>query len=177
MKLLTTITLALSMGLAGCGMQDSAKDSASQDLQPQPAIETMIAKVPVDANGNEILSQMELRVSSGDQTLDSQVTAETVFENAMKTAVVDELDADTSAESWFRRGFRRYGNWRHSGRFGNFQGRGQWWGRTPYIRNINRGGFGGYSPFFYRNNRTFNNFRYYTWCNNRNYGYGNGFGW
>lgn len=169
--------LVLSLGLAGCGNQDKNSGEAAQKLQSQDSIETMIAKVPVDANGNEMLDQMELRVSKGDQTFDSQATAESVFSNAIKTAIVDELDSDTSAQSYFRRGYGRQGNWRNSYRHGNYNGRGQWWGRTPYIRNVYRGSFGGYTPYYYRSSYNYSNYRYYTWCNNRNYRYGNGYGY
>jgi hypothetical protein len=172
MKLFSIFTIALSLGLAGCGIQDKNSDKTAQGLQSQDSIETMIAKVPLDANGNEMLDQMELRVSKGDQTFDSQATAESVFKNSIKTAIVDELDSDTSAQSYFRRGYGRHGNWRNINRVGNYSGRGQWWGRTPYIRNVYSGGFGGYTPYFYRSSYNFNNYRYYTWCNNRNYGYG-----
>jgi hypothetical protein len=182
MKLVNVMILALSLALVSCGTEEAKKDEASNDVQTEADIETVIAKVPVDAEGNELTGQMEMRTTQGEKDYTSETDLETAFAGGEKAAATDELDEDTSADSWHRRGYKRHGYWNTPWYAGKWLGRGSWWGRNPHLRSTrySRGGhrsngrYGGYTPYYYRARYHYPRYRYYTWCNRRAYRHGRG---
>ncbi len=181
MKLTLVLAMALSMTLVSCGTESKkTNEDSSEEVQSEADIETVIAKVPLDADGNELTEQMEMRVATGDTEYKSETAVETAFASGAKTATTDELDEDTSAESWHRRGYRRHGYWNTPWYAGKWLGRGTWWGRNPYLRHTRhhrhggmyRGSYGGYTPYYYRARYYYPRYRYYTWCNRRSYRHG-----
>ena len=165
------LSLALALSIAACA--DEQKDSAkTPEVSEQKDLETVIARVPVDANGEEMTGQIEMVVIQGEKDFDSEASTQSAFATGEKVGMTDELDADSSTESWNNRGYNRHGHWNEDNYSGNWLGQGTWWGRNP---NLNRGRCGGgfnsgcYQQYHYKARYTYPRYRYYTWCNNTRY--------
>ena len=116
---------------------------------------------------------MEMRVTGGDLNFASETAAQAAFAGGEKVGMTEELDEDTSAESWHNRGYRRWGYWNTPHYPGKWLGRGLWWGRNPYLyRSHLRYPHGRYVNYHYRARYYYPRYRYYTWCNNQRYNYG-----
>lgn len=167
MKLTKLMPIATALVLAACGTQDKKGSDKAEDKpaettaptgsseapaqQEEVAPETIIVKVPVDADGNELTDQIESRQAKAGADVAAQ------FEAGQGLEVKDELDQDTSSQEWGRAG----AYWNTPWYPGKLLGRGLWWGRNPYTSYGNSYGYGyGYS----------NNY------GNGYGGYGNGYG-
>lgn len=177
------LSLATSALLAACGgAQDDSKKVETPAQQDQgvnvaktvdastaKALPTVIvAKVPLDANGNEIVGQGEARQIHGNGQISNGETAVAAFSKGKGIQIADELDDNSSSSQW-----HNYYYWNTPWYLGKALGRGLWWGRNPYLWQ------GGYSyGYNYVNSYRFNNCNYYTYY--PSYGYGNNggyYGW
>ena len=106
---------AALLAVSACGNQDALTVSklagaGSFDASKLPS--AAIVRVPVDASGNQIADQAELRVVDANASVEVKdgTAAAQAFEsavapkNVVENVVVDELDRDTATESW---GWRR----------------------------------------------------------------------
>ena len=184
MKLTKGIVLAgIVCVAAACGTQDKKQEeTVQQDQGVNVATEAdqataanlpsvIVAKVPLDAQGNELVEQGEAREVFGTDatTVADAAAADQAFSKGAMVVVGDELDQDSSTQSWGRRAYY----WNTPWYPGKLLGRGLWWGRNPYVA------YGGYSyGYGYNNSYTYNNCNYYTYTpsygSNYGYGYGNG---
>jgi hypothetical protein len=168
------VSLALALSLAACSGQEQKDDNNTPEVEEQQDVEMVIARVPVDENGEEMTDQIEMSVVAGEQDFDSETSAAGAFAAGEKVGMTDELDEDSSTDSWNRRGYKRHGHWQSNSYSGNWLGRGTWWGKNPHL-NRGRCGYGGYSgsncysQYHYRARYQYPRYRYYTWCNNTRY--------
>ncbi len=157
---------AATLSLTACGLstedkqdeQKASEDRAVVDAEADVALPTVIiAKVPVDADGNQIGDQAEtVALPAGSDLSD----AEAAFATGTSVTVADELDQDSSTDQWrsgrHGNGGGHHGAGHHGGGYssgynynsyywntpwypGRLLGRGTWWGRNPYAY------YGGYS--------------------------------
>lgn len=179
MKLLLTLVLAT---IVACGSEQNSSENAPQkakapttDSAERPAgeiqePEMIMARVAVDAEGNEIKDSIETVVVGKDfESFASADQAEEAFANGEKLGLSDELDADSSSDSWHRnwwgQGFRWYGYWNTFNQGGGFGGGfgGGWWGnRSPNLWWGN-----GYRNYHYRHNYWGRGYRYHCWSRYR----------
>jgi Flp pilus assembly protein TadG len=143
--------VAATLSLAACGVSTEEKkdeqraDRAAVDASADAALPTVIiAKVPVDADGNQLGDQVETVALAADADLSD---AEAAFATGTAVSVADELDQDSSSDQWNgRHGGGHHGGYHHRNYYwntpwypGRLLGRGIWWGRNPYAY------YGGYS--------------------------------
>ncbi len=106
---------AALLAVSACGNEDALRvsklaGSGSFDASKLPS--AAIVRVPVDARGNQIADQAELRVVDANASVEVKDMAGAVRafdgaaapKNVVENVVVDELDRDTATESW---GWRR----------------------------------------------------------------------
>jgi hypothetical protein len=150
MRVLSTVTaIGLLAALTACGTHKKSDDAADQpapNAQPtaadDPALpEAAIVRVPVDAKG-EPTGEPEMRIYSGDAIGDDGVQAAWDASTAPAKVVnsAEELDADTSTQSWTSYSYISAGGW--GGSYGNGYGNGY-----GYNNGYGYGaGYGGYYP-------------------------------
>lgn len=156
MKQNLSILVASVMLTAACGQQSKKAEPAKQDQpiinQEQQAIEASlpmaaIVRVPVDAEGNEDSSKMEMRLqSAGDEAKDTDTVVASFESGALAGEIKteEELDKDSSAQAWC---------WR--GGYGGFGGYGYGYPAYGYgggYYNYGYGGlygYGGYNYYYY----------------------------
>lgn len=151
---------AAALALSACGQQDEAskKPNKAEDAQKAEAAselpEMVVAKVPLDENGNELLDQASVRGVNGDVEGGEQAEAKFNGGNEINaTANAKELDKDASSPQWhFKRNrFNRFNRYNRYSRFNRF--------RSSY-----RSYYRGYSyRYNYRSYYRGNNCRYYTY--------------
>lgn len=163
MRIFTVFLAAIA--ISACGSMDqgskSQKPAANEvaaKAESAKLASVTIIRVPVGADGKEMNEKAEMRLSN-----DSNISKETVSASfsaaSVPSAVVDELDATTSTESYC--GYRR-------------------WSRNSYYGNYYNWNY--YTPTYY-NNGYYYNWNYansYNNCGGYNYyqynsGYGNGY--
>lgn len=180
MKFKTLVPIATALVLAACGTQDKKGSDKAADSQPTPealaaeqapaqieqAPEMIIAKVPLDANGNEMTDQIETRSLA---TVGDQADAAQQFAAGQAIDVRDELDQDSSSQQWGG------AYWNTPWYPGKLLGRGLWWGGNPYTSYGYGNSYGGYG------NSYGNSCGGYSGCGssygNSYGGYGNSYGY
>jgi hypothetical protein len=180
------ILAALVSVVAACGAeQTKQEETVAQDQGVNVASEAdeqtagnlpsvIVARVPLDADGNELVDQGEARevFGLGNAELTDGTAADAAFGQGASVSVADELDADSSTQSTYRRSYY----WNTPWYPGKLLGRGLWWGRNPYV-SYNNYSYG----YSYRSSYSYNNCRYYTYYpsyrSSYGYGYGNGGGY
>lgn len=174
------LALAAASTLAACGSQ-STKEQAPVQAQDQgvnvasevdadtaKVLPTMIvAKVPVDAQGNELVDQGVAHEVFGAASVEGGASAEAAFAQGTQVTIADELDRDSSTSQW---GGSYY--WNTPWYPGKLLGRGLWWGRNPYV-NYGGASYGYSYSSYYR----YNNCNYYYYRPAYNYGSGYGYGY
>lgn len=150
-------SLALVAALVGCGDDSknetvntapAANEVAAAELVP----EFFMVKVPVDANGNEIVEQYEAREFNGAHQFDSAENTGGAWDSGKAVEIANELDQDTSSQQW---GYGRSSwYWNTPWYPGKLLGRGLWWGRNPYRANYR---------YNYYNNYYYNDCNYYVY--------------
>jgi hypothetical protein len=120
-----------------------------------------IIRVPIDQNGNERHDQADFRTVTGSKHFsEAQSVSEAFAGGTTPTHVVDELDSDSSTESWY--------GWGGSCGYGGYGGYGYGgYGSYGY-------GYGGYNSYYYSAWRpSCNYYGYnYTYGNPSYYSYG-----
>jgi len=113
------ILAALVSVVAACGAEQTKdQDTVQQDQGMNVASEAdeqtaanlpsvIVARVPLDADGNELADQGEARevFSLGNTELTDGSTADAAFGQGAAVSVADELDADSSTQSTHRRSY------------------------------------------------------------------------
>jgi hypothetical protein len=162
MRFIRISLIVCTFGVMACGSSPEQQGSEAQAPESKaaphapssgaskPAAEVelpkmLIARVPVDAQGNELNDQAETREIMVTENVVDAATAEQTFANSQgQTIVIDnELDQDSSSEQCWNCG-RRRAYWGTPWYPGKLLGRGLWWGRNPYFY------YGGYA-YGYRN--------------------------
>lgn|GEM_PF-6309137 len=110
----TSLALCLGLVTACSGATDKSEQAPAPQSQQPTAEEAAMAKeyanlpasvvirVPVDANGNEVSDQAEMRTSVASAEVSNNNT-EALFTSAQPARTVsnaDELDSDSSTQSW-----------------------------------------------------------------------------
>ena len=162
--------LATTMLLISCGTDNDsqnvnpAQDNAQNVQQiTDEAVksEMVLARVPVDANGNEQTEKIETVMVNNSQKLSNESSLQSAFENGQELGLDNtELDSDSSTDSHYRRYPRcncRRGYWVRGNNFGY-----NWWGRSPWVSNN-----GGFYSFNYYRTYSFPRYRYYSYRFNR----------
>ena len=146
--------LALSV-FSGCGLKQAEADNDRPEKNNVTAAglpDGAIIAVPVDASGQEIADQADLRIiPSADDQLQGQAISEAYEAGRRPNRVLDEIDETSSTES-----FNGWGNYRRIGQ----PGYGYGYGYNQFQPIYYHGG----NPFFWR---FFNQHR----CGNMNYYY------
>lgn len=169
MKFVKLVCFAAAGVFAACGTQtkESKAPAAAPSQNAAPAEATsatkadlpaiLIAKVPVDANGQEVDAQVETRSVMAQADVSNGDVAAAQFAQGSSVQVADELDKDTSSQQW---GWFWGTPWYP----GKLLGRGTWWGRNPYYS------YGSYSyGYNYINTYNYGGCNYYTYRNSYYY--------
>lgn len=162
MKVLSSLLMASSLVLTACGTDDKKNqaqptkpvaDETAPAAETQPSLPTAaMVRVPVDANGVEDTSKVELRVDKGETAAEGQDAVVAAWDKGDAVESVkseDELDSDSSSQSWFF--FRRS--------YGYGYGHGYGYGYYPSYRSYGHNyyynsypsyyGHGGYNYYYY----------------------------
>jgi len=145
--------------------QSSAAPQAQAMAKPADLPAAAIVRVPVSDNGQEDPSKAELRLESGSKLASSTDEAVAAFENGKVPTSVkkshDELDKDSSTQSWFFGGlFRNYNYYYNYG----------------YNYGIGYGYYNNYYSYGYRNYYNYGGYNYYYYpYSGYGYGYGRGY--
>ena len=157
---------------ASCGKPTSKKDETRQDVveaaapvaKPADMPVAAIVRVPVDAEGKEDPTQAELRLEASEKLAKTKEEALASFENGKAPAQVkkshDELDKDSSSQSWFFGSLFR--NYNYGYNYG-------------YNYSIGYGSYNNYYSYGYGNHYNYGNYNYYYYPYS-GYGYGGGYG-
>lgn len=167
MNKLYFICLAGFFSVAGCGSDSKEvrgniqqpQASNNQDKKAEPKLPVgAIVRVPVDANGVEDTSKVELRLDGGAEAATDEASALAAWDSATPASAAssqDELDQNGSTQSWFYwGGYRPWGGYGYGG-FGGGYGYGYWPGYNYYGNSYYYGnpyGYfnGGYNYYYYR---------------------------
>jgi hypothetical protein len=162
MKVLSSLFVASSLVLAACGTDDKkdqaqptkpVADETATATETQPSLPTAaIVRVPVDANGVEDTSRVEMRLDQSEAAADGQDAVVAAWDKGHAVESVksgDELDSDSSSQSWFF--FRRsygygYGNGYGYGYYPSYRHYGQNYYYNSYPSYY---GHGGYNYYYY----------------------------
>ena len=161
------LVLLTSGLLAACGTQTKKNEqptpavdqgvnvASTADAETAKALPTLIvAKVPLDAQGNELTDQGEARELFGPADATGGETADAAFAQGAQVTIADELDRDSSSAQWHNRGYYWSTPWYP----GKVLGRGLWWGRNPYVHYNNNSYGYNYTSYY-----SYNNCNYYTY--------------
>jgi hypothetical protein len=163
-KLVIVSTLALAAACGKATKQEASQNPAAPQAQavekPADLPVAAIVRVPVGESGKEDPSKAELRLESGSTLASSTAEAVAAFENGKVPASVksshDELDKDSSTQSWFFGSlFRNYNYYYNYG----------------YNYGIGYGNYNNYYSYGYRNNYNYGGYNYYYYPYS-GYGYG-----
>ena len=140
--------------------QQTALPHAQATEKPANLPVAAIVRVPVGENGKEDPTKAELRLESGTSLANTQEETVTAFENGNAPKAVkqshDELDKDSSSQSWFFGGlFRNYNYYYNYG----------------YNYSIGYGYYNNYYSYGYRNYYNYGGYNYYYYPYS-GYGYG-----
>lgn len=167
MNLKSMIAGAAMFALTACGTEEQNTTAAAPVAQQaqsttekseEKAPQLVVTRVALDAEGNEIHSDVKATAVFEATDVSDLASAEAAF--AKGSAIVlqkDELDTDSSTQSWHRAGWY----WNTPWYPGKLLGRGLWWGHNPY-RFYGAGNVWNYG---YGWNYSCNNFRYYGYYN------------
>jgi hypothetical protein len=168
MTLKSFIAGAAMVALTACGTEESQKPVAAPAAQPvAESSESAEVKVPklvvtrvaLDAEGNEIHTDVKASALFDSAEIGDLASAESAFASGSEIALQkDELDTDSSSQSWWGRAGWYYNTPWYPGKL---LGRGLWWGANPYrfYANNNVWNYG------YGWNYSCNNYRYYGYYN------------
>lgn len=162
MNKLYLICLTGFLSVAGCGRDNKEvldnkqqpQASAKQEEAATPKLPVgAIVRVPVDANGVEDSSKVELRLDAGAEAASDEASTIAAWESATPVTAAssqDELDQNGSTQSWFY-----WGGYRPWGGYGYGYGGGYWPGYSYYGNSYYYGnpyGYfnGGYNYYYYR---------------------------
>lgn len=149
--------------LASCGRNDTPSQQAPKPVEetgapthspktvPSGQPRYLMIKVPLDAEGKEVVSAAEARQIADGANMTNAEDAMKAFDAAKPVVLVEELDQSTSTESW---------GWYP----GKLLGRGSWWGVNPYLYYNNN-----FYPYTYGQ-------QFLGYGNGYGNGFGNGFG-
>jgi hypothetical protein len=174
MKVLSSLFVASSLVLAACGTDDkkdqaqptkpvSDETATATATETQPSLPTAaMVRVPVDANGVEDTSKVEMRLDRSDVAAEGQDGVVAAWDKGLAVESVkseDELDSDSSSQSWFF--FRRSYGYGYGHGYGYGYGNGYGYGHRYYPSYRHYGhnyyynsypsyyGRGGYNYYYY----------------------------
>ena len=159
MKTISSLFICNILLLLACGTDD--KNKQVQSTKPggnetttagetEPSLPTAaMVRVPVDANGVEDTSKVELRLDRSDAAAEDQQAVVSAWNNGDAVDAVqveDNLDGNSSSQSWFfRRNFGRgYGYGQRYFPGYNSYGRNFYYNRNPAFHR-----YGGYNYYYY----------------------------
>lgn len=159
MRLSTLTAVILALGLAACGgsndkeNQDADVAARAEKFSQLPA--TAILAVPV-VNGVEATDQAELRTSNAQIDLNNAAELASAFQSGAKATVSNELDADSSTQSWrCWRSCYNYG-WRYNTYSYYYYQPVVYYG--GYNWSYYRGGYGYYNSYNYYGYYSYNSY-------------------
>ena len=159
MKTISILLMCKILLLLACGRDDKNKqvqstklygDETTTAVEMEPSLPTAaMLRVPVDVNGVEDTSKLELRLDRSDVAAEDQeavVSAWNKGDVVDAVQVEDNLDSNSSSQSWFfRRNFGRgygYGQRYYPGY--NSYGRNFFYNRNPAFHR-----YGGYNYYYF----------------------------
>lgn len=160
MKAISSLFMCSTLLLLACGSDDKSKQVQSTkpinndttmavETEPSLPIAAML-RVPVDANGVEDTSKVELRLDQSDAAAEDQEAVIAAWNKGDTVDAVeadDNLDSHSSSQSWyFRRNFGRgYGYGQRYFPGYNSYGRNFYYNRNPRFHR-----YGNYNYYYYQ---------------------------
>ena len=169
MRKLRIVCLGIAAAaLAACGTEtkSSSETPATENVTvaatATPATtrlpEVVVTRVALDTEGNEVHSNVTAAAVFNSQNItDANAAAQAFAGGEAINLQKDELDTDSSTESWY--GNRAGWYWNTPWYPGKLLGRGLWWGHNPYRFYSNNS----YWNYGYSHNYSCNNYRYYVY--------------